>query len=77
MISKLLIGLIRFYQKYLSPLKRTGTCKYLPTCSEYAVQAITKHGAFKGSILAVWRVLRCNPFSQGGVDPVPDVWPRK
>ncbi len=77
MISKLLIGLIRFYQKYLSPLKRTGTCKYLPTCSEYALQAISKHGAFKGSILAVWRVLRCNPFSRGGVDPVPDVWPRK
>ena len=76
-MKHLLIRLIRFYQKHLSPLKSSGTCKYIPTCSEYAVQALEKHGAFKGSIMAVWRILRCNPFSEGGLDPVPDVWPRR
>ena len=72
-----LLALIRFYQKYISPMKRGGTCKYIPTCSEYARQAIEKHGALKGTVLAVWRLLRCNPFSQGGIDPVPEAWPRK
>ena len=47
-------------------------CPYIPTCSEYGLEAIEKHGALKGSILAVWRILRCNPFSKGGVDYVPD-----
>ena len=76
-MKRILLALIRFYQKYISPMKRGGTCKYIPTCSEYAKQAIEKHGALKGTILAVWRILRCNPFSQGGIDPVPEVWPRK
>ncbi len=76
-MKRILLALIRFYQKYISPLKRPGCCKYIPTCSEYAAQAIEKHGALKGSILAAWRILRCNPFSAGGVDPVPEVWPRK
>ena len=76
-MKRVLLALIRFYQKYISPMKRGGTCKYIPTCSEYAAQAIEKHGAFKGCILAAWRLLRCNPFSQGGIDPVPEVWPRK
>ena len=76
-MKRILLALIRFYQKYISPMKRSGTCKYIPTCSEYAAQAIEKHGALKGSILAAWRLLRCNPFSQGGIDPVPEVWPRK
>lgn len=73
----ILMAMIRFYQRYLSPLKRSGTCKYLPTCSEYAVQAIEKHGALKGTVMAVWRILRCNPFSEGGIDPVPDTWPKR
>ncbi len=76
-MKSLLIGMICLYQKYLSPLKRTGTCKYIPTCSQYAIEAIEKHGAGKGTLLAIWRVLRCNPFSAGGIDPVPEVWPRK
>ena len=76
-MKRVLLALIRFYQKYISPLKRYGTCKYIPTCSEYAAQAIERHGALKGSILAAWRILRCNPFSSGGIDPVPEVWPRK
>ena len=73
MIRKLLTAPIRFYQHYLSPLKRTATCKYIPTCSQYAIEAIEKHGAVKGSLLAFWRLLRCNPFSDGGIDPVPEV----
>ena len=69
-MKKLLIALIRFYQKYLSPLKRTK-CPYYPCCSQYGLEAIEKYGAIKGSILAFWRILRCNPFSKGGYDPVP------
>ena len=66
-----MIKLIGLYQKYLSPLKRP-CCKYYPTCSAYAVSAIEKHGAIKGMILAAWRILRCNPWSMGGVDYVPE-----
>ena len=71
MVKKILIGLVRVYQKYLSPLKGHSTCIYFPRCSQYAVEAIEKHGALKGGLLAVWRILRCNPFSKGGYDPVP------
>lgn len=70
MLKKLLIDLIRLYQKYLSPMKTTR-CPYCPTCSAYGIQAIEKHGAVKGSLLAGWRIIRCNPFSRGGYDPVP------
>ena len=70
MIKGLMIFCIRLYQKYLSPLKRTR-CPYYPTCSCYAVEAINKHGALKGGLLASYRILRCNPFSKGGYDPVP------
>lgn len=70
-VKDLLINGIRFYQRYLSPLKSGPTCKFYPTCSVYAVEAIEKHGAIKGTLLAVWRILRCNPFSKGGYDPVP------
>ncbi len=69
-----LLALLRFYKRWVSPaLHRTGVgqCKYLPTCSEYAQIAIMRHGAMKGTLLAAWRVLRCNPFSKGGVDEVP------
>ena len=61
---------IRFYRKYMSPLK-SFKCPYTPTCSEYGMEAIEKYGAFKGGLLALWRILRCNPFSHGGYDPVP------
>ena len=67
----LAIALIRLYQRFISPL--TGAhCRYYPTCSQYAVQAYRKHGFFKGSILTVRRLLRCNPLFKGGVDPVPE-----
>lgn len=65
-----MIWCIRLYQKYLSPLKSVH-CPYIPTCSQYAVEAIQKYGALKGGLLAGWRILRCNPFSKGGFDPVP------
>ena len=70
MIKKVMIKMIRGYQKYLSPLKSTK-CPYYPTCSQYGLEAIEKYGALKGSLLAVWRILRCYPFSHGGYDPVP------
>jgi putative membrane protein insertion efficiency factor len=69
-MKKILIKLIKVYQKYLSPLKRT-CCPYTPTCSNYGLEAIEKYGVFKGGLLAMWRILRCNPFSKGGYDPVP------
>ena len=65
------IKMIRFYQKYLSALKGMPACKYTPTCSQYALEAIDKYGALKGGLMAAWRILRCNPFSKGGYDPVP------
>ena len=69
-MKTILIKLIRFYQKYISPLKSTR-CPYIPTCSQYGLDAIEKYGAVKGCLLAGWRILRCNPFSKGGYDPVP------
>ena len=71
MISRIMIAMIRGYQKYISPYKLYSHCKYRPTCSEYAVQALRRFGCIKGTLLAVWRILRCNPFSRGGYDPVP------
>lgn len=65
-----LLFLIKCYRLYISPLKSTK-CPYVPTCSQYGMEAIEKHGAFKGGLLTVWRILRCNPFSKGGYDPVP------
>lgn len=70
MLSKLFILLIRFYQAAISPLF-PATCRYTPTCSEYGVQAIKKHGPFKGGWLAAKRIASCNPFGGSGYDPVP------
>ena len=67
----LLLFLIKSYQAYLSPLKRVR-CPYVPSCSAYASEAVKKHGALGGGILMTWRILRCNPFSSGGIDPVPE-----
>ncbi|MBR5156114.1 MAG: membrane protein insertion efficiency factor YidD [Clostridia bacterium] len=65
--SKALIVLVRFYQRYISPLT-PPSCRFYPTCSEYAILAIKKYGAFRGTLKAIWRILRCNPFSKGGID---------
>lgn len=62
---------IRLYQKLISPGLPANTCRFYPSCSHYGYQAVYKHGVFKGSLMAVWRVLRCNPFNPGGYDPVP------
>ena len=67
----LCIFFIRLYQKFISPLIGPH-CRFTPTCSQYAVEAYAKHGFWKGSVLTVWRILRCNPFGKGGFDPVPD-----
>jgi putative membrane protein insertion efficiency factor len=69
-MKRFLLYSIRFYQKYISCLKTTK-CPYFPSCSEYGYEAVEKYGAFKGGLLAIWRIIRCNPFSKGGYDPVP------
>lgn len=71
MFKKILITIVRGYQRFISPLF-PPSCRYYPTCSHYTVEAIEKHGAFKGGIMGVARILRCNPFVQGGVDHVPN-----
>ncbi|HLV12286.1 MAG TPA: membrane protein insertion efficiency factor YidD [Trueperaceae bacterium] len=62
---------VRLYRRYLSPLKPVPSCRFHPTCSEYALEAVETHGVLKGVALATWRVLRCHPFNPGGFDPVP------
>ncbi len=70
-MKKLFIFFIKFYKNHISP-HFPPRCKYYPTCSTYALQAVKRFGAFKGTILALWRLLRCNPWSMGGIDFVPD-----
>jgi uncharacterized protein len=67
----LLVGLVAIYRALLSPLKRTPTCRFMPTCSEYASEALRSRGVVVGGALTAWRILRCQPFSKGGFDPVP------
>jgi len=67
----ILLGMIRGYQIVISPALPPDTCRFYPTCSHYGYQAIYKHGAIKGTALAIWRLLRCNPLNPGGFDPVP------
>ncbi len=63
--------LIKFYRRFISPIF-PPRCKYYPSCSKYALDAYEKHGFFKGTLLSVWRILRCNPWSLGGIDHVPE-----
>ncbi|NDK55158.1 membrane protein insertion efficiency factor YidD [Pontibacter fetidus] len=70
LLKKLLLGLIWVYRHMISPLK-PATCRYTPTCSTYALQAVTKHGPFKGGWLALKRIGRCHPWGSSGYDPVP------
>ncbi|MGD0519705.1 MAG: membrane protein insertion efficiency factor YidD [Terracidiphilus sp.] len=75
MMTRLLLATLAFYRRWLSPalhsLSPGNGCRYLPTCSEYASIAIATHGPLRGVALALWRLLRCNPFGRGGLDPVP------
>lgn len=70
-IAQILVLPIRFYQKCITPYT-PPSCRFTPTCSEYARQALLKHGPIKGTILAAWRIIRCNPWGGYGYDPVPD-----
>ncbi|EGO65074.1 membrane protein insertion efficiency factor YidD [Acetonema longum] len=67
--KRILIGIVHFYRLFLSPLK-PPTCRFVPTCSEYALEAIEKYGAWRGTVLSIRRILRCHPFHPGGYDPV-------
>ena len=69
-MKRVLLWLIRFYRRHISP-HLPAMCRYYPTCSCYAIEAIETHGALRGGLLALWRLLRCNPLSNGGYDPVP------
>ncbi|MDK2919983.1 MAG: uncharacterized protein PWQ37_2716 [Candidatus Petromonas sp.] len=68
-MKRLLILLIKAYRKYISPLKRPS-CRFYPTCSKYALEAITKYGALKGFMMSIKRILKCHPFHPGGYDPL-------
>ena len=78
-MRRAIMGMIRYYQETLSPdhgpmkfLYPNGFCPYSPTCSQYGYQAFERHGVFKGAVLTMWRILRCNPWTKGGPDPVPE-----
>ena len=70
-MKHVMIALVKLYRKYISPAK-PPCCRFTPTCSAYALEAFTKRGFFIGFALTAWRILRCNPFSKGGYDPVPE-----
>jgi putative membrane protein insertion efficiency factor len=68
-MKKIAVSVLRFYKKHISPAL-PNSCRFYPTCSEYAIEAINKYGILKGSIKSIYRILRCNPFNKGGYDPV-------
>lgn len=70
MLGKLAILILKFYQKYISPLKTVSSCRFYPTCSQYAIDAISKYGIIRGSFKSIKRLLKCHPFHPGGYDPV-------
>ena len=69
MSGKVIVALIRLYQRYLSPLL-PPSCRFTPSCSQYTIEAISRYGLLRGSLMGAWSVLRCHPFSKGGWDPV-------
>ncbi|MCL6573240.1 MAG: membrane protein insertion efficiency factor YidD [Bacillus sp. (in: Bacteria)] len=73
MLKKAFLAIIRFYQLVISPLK-PPTCRFYPTCSHYGLEAVQRFGALKGGWLTIKRILKCHPFHQGGMDPVPKKW---
>ena len=70
MLKRLVLAPVRFYQRVVSPLKPVPTCRFVPTCSQYAIEAVERRGVLIGTLKALWRLLRCNPFCRGGYDPV-------
>lgn len=71
LIREAFLAPVKLYRKYLSPLKPTPTCRFTPTCSQYAIDAVREWGIAVGTVLTLFRIVRCNPFSKGGDDPVP------
>jgi len=69
-MKSVIAGALRLYKQFISPML-PASCRYVPSCSEYAAEAVARHGFFRGIALAGWRILRCNPFVRGGHDPVP------
>ena len=69
-MNRIMIFIVNLYRKHISPALGQNKCRYTPTCSEYAIQAYKKHNFFKATFMSIWRILRCNPFSKGGYDPV-------
>jgi hypothetical protein len=67
----IILALIRLYQKFISPALPSNTCRFYPSCSRYGFEAVKKYGAIKGTLMAIYRIIRCNPFNPGGYDPVP------
>ena len=76
MVKKVVILLIKFYRNCISPYKRP-CCRFIPTCSAYALEAVERYGIFRGGYLSIRRILKCNPFHEGGYDPVPDLKTKK
>ncbi len=70
-MKRAMLVMIRWYKRHISP-HLPDACRYTPTCSQYAITAIERYGAWKGGLMALWRILRCNPFVKGGYDPVPE-----
>ncbi|MDP8238495.1 MAG: membrane protein insertion efficiency factor YidD [Candidatus Hatepunaea meridiana] len=70
MITKIIIKLINGYQRFISPLLG-ARCRFYPTCSHYSVESLQRHGLMHGTLLSIWRILRCGPWTKGGIDPVP------
>lgn len=68
-MRKLVLSILKFYKKFISPIL-PDSCRFYPTCSEYAAEAVGKYGVLKGSIKSIYRIIRCNPFNKGGYDPV-------
>ena len=68
-MKSLALGLLRLYKRWISPAF-PPSCRYVPTCSEYAIEAIERYGALRGAMMAAWRLVRCHPFAMGGLDPV-------
>lgn len=73
---RLAIALLRGYQRLVSPLLG-ARCRFHPSCSQYAVEAVERHGVLRGTVLGFFRILRCQPLAEGGYDPVPDAFPRR
>lgn len=71
LIREAFLAPVKLYRKYLSPLKPTPTCRFTPSCSQYAIDAVREWGIVVGTVLTLFRIVRCNPFSKGGDDPVP------